>query len=163
MNNKGFIVSTILYTILIAFLLFLGVTLSIFASATKTAGAGTNDLVNSTKLSINYIVLPCNMTNWYDNKYNILAIVNSRYGEFYWPRDFGTSIDSGVIKGNNKKGNLEIKCSEDDLDDYNAIYHLESCNIDLDDYTDKSKKFYLYVVDTYSKSFAKTIYANNCK
>ena len=51
LNNKGFAVSTILYTLLIAFLLFLGATLAMFSSSNSIISNANNDLINGTKLS----------------------------------------------------------------------------------------------------------------
>lgn len=119
MNNKGFVVSTILYSILIAFLLFLAVTLSIFSSATATTGAGTRDLVNSEKLTIKRLVSSSN-----PNSDLYKAVITSKYGEFYWPKDFPS--------GENHNLEIVYKISEDD--EYESL-----------DGSDISGSFYLSV------------------
>ena len=113
MNNKGFIISTILFTILIAFLLFLAVTLTIFTSATATVGSGTDDLVNGTKLTIKQVDTS-EASPWYKPENNILAVITSKYGELYWPKDFGSEInDDYTISNDTIKGDLIITCSTD--------------------------------------------------
>lgn len=98
LNNKGFAVSTILYTILIAFLLFLGVTLSMFSSSNSIISNANNDLVNGTVFRA-VQVKDNNKDNnkedicgkdyaWYQMDNNILIKITSRYGVIYWPRDF---------------------------------------------------------------------------
>lgn len=92
-KNKGFVVSTILYSILIAFLIVLGVTLYIFSSATTMVGSATDDLVNATNLSITPIIV-----NDGENRRNdILAVITSKYGDYYWPKDFNMSVNEDSI------------------------------------------------------------------
>ena len=94
-KNKGFVVSTILYSILIAFLIVLGVTLYIFSSATTMVGSATDDLVNATNLSITPIIV-----NDGENRRNdILAVITSKYGDYYWPKDFNMSVNEDSISG----------------------------------------------------------------
>ena len=50
LNNKGVVVSTVLYTLLIAFLLFLGVTISMLATSADIIASSTKDLVNGEQL-----------------------------------------------------------------------------------------------------------------
>ena len=94
LNNKGFAVSTILYTILIAFLLFLGITLSMFSSSNSIISNANNDLVNGTvfravQVKDNNKEGICGQDYaWYQMDNNILIKITSRYGVIYWPRDF---------------------------------------------------------------------------
>lgn len=112
LNNKGLVVSSVLYTLLIAFLLFLGVTLAQFSSSTKLISNSTKDLVNSSELSGTQVVLDytdygknCGTDyKWYqrystdaNGNTNIagaleqsttIGRIYSRYGTTYWPRDF---------------------------------------------------------------------------
>lgn len=94
LNNKGFAVSTILYTILIAFLLFLGITLSMFSSSNSIISNANNDLVNGTvfravQVKDNKKKGICGQDYaWYQMDNNILIKITSRYGVIYWPRDF---------------------------------------------------------------------------
>lgn len=50
LNNKGFAVTSVLYTLLIAFLLFLGAALAQFSSSTKILSKANDDLTNNIKL-----------------------------------------------------------------------------------------------------------------
>ena len=84
MNNKGFAVSTVLYTLLIAFLMFLGAALAQFSSSSSLIGKANDDLINGTKLNATLVKG--------DN--SRLIKVNSRYGTFYWPTDFNAEIAS---------------------------------------------------------------------
>ena len=49
LNNKGFAVSSVLYTLLIAFLLFLGAALAQFSASSSLIGKANDDLVNGTQ------------------------------------------------------------------------------------------------------------------
>lgn len=101
MNNKGFAVSSVLYAILISFLLFLGVALAMFSSANNITLSANDDIVNGTGFSARRIVnnmldsnereiQSCdNNGNWM-NVSDRLIKINSRYGVVYWPKDFGT-------------------------------------------------------------------------
>ena len=109
-KNKGFVVSTILYSILIAFLIVLGVTLYIFSSATTMVGSATDDLVNATNLSITPIIV-----NDGENRRNdILAVITSKYGDYYWPKDFNMSVNEDSIS-EESSGYIQfvVKCSDD--------------------------------------------------
>lgn len=97
MNNKGFAVSSVLYAILISFLLFLGVALAMFSSANNITLSANDDIVNGTGFSARRIVddtdssqPSCNANNNWTVSDRLIKI-NSRYGVVYWPRDFGTS------------------------------------------------------------------------
>lgn len=89
LNNKGFAVSTVLYTLLIAFLLFLGATLAMFSSSNSLVSNANKDLINGTKfeaVQVKTSEVCVNGKNWYES--NIIVKVESRYGTKYWPRDF---------------------------------------------------------------------------
>ena len=122
LNNKGFAVSTILYTILIAFLLFLGVTLSMFSSSNSIISNANNDLVNGTvfravQVRNNYQdkdkCVPLKNIDknedeyyWYQMDNNILIKITSRYGVVYWPRDFINNEPEEFYKENLEKGTI---------------------------------------------------------
>ena len=143
LNNKGFAVSTILYTLLIAFLMFLGVTLAMFSSSINIIGNANNDLINNTAFKVVQVkdVSPgCGSSyQWYQkvDKTNSNTIVtsdtivriNSRYGTgtMYWPKDFpdgSLSVDGSnvVIKEGNPNGNIEVSYSDDSSDPSNGLY-----------------------------------------
>lgn len=142
MDNKGFAVSAVLYTILIAFLMFLTVLLAMFYSSTSLISNANKDLIDGTALKISQVkpvryftetdeqgnevkkelYCPGKQDNWdnkpqtiddtyWDNNWNvsdnnIIVRINSRYGTFYWPRDFdGENI--GINLDENKR---EMNC-----------------------------------------------------
>lgn len=108
LNNKGFAVSSVLYTLLIAFLLFLGAALAQFSASSSLIGKANEDLINGVKFSVVQIKPngACINTDtegkydWYlqyrdDNKNkndrvvsNTIIKIKSRYGMKYWPKDF---------------------------------------------------------------------------
>ncbi len=110
LNNKGFAVSTILYTLLVAFLLFLGVTLSTFSASIRTVGNANTDLIDGTELSAYLIENSNNSPNWYSS--NKLIKINSRYGTMYWPRDFNNYNVStgGILESINKDSRISASC-----------------------------------------------------
>lgn len=107
MNNKGFAVSSVLYAILISFLLFLGVALAMFSSANNITLSANDDIVNGTGFSARRIVddtssslTSCNNNGTWNSVSDRLIKINSRYGVVYWPKDF--KLDSGKYKYSNK-------------------------------------------------------------
>lgn len=114
LNNKGFAVSTVLYTLLIAFLLFLGGALAQFSSSNSLISNVNNDLINGTKFEAVQVKTKdaCeNGKQWYNS--NIIVKVRSRYGTFYWPKDFeGSKVDNGNINienGANSNGKIKVE------------------------------------------------------
>lgn len=136
LNNKGFAVSAVLYTTLIAFLLFLAVVLSMFSSSSDLVRNANTDLINGNKFEAKQVTLTSGFnggkTNcvstlntspvsnefyWYESP--VIVKINSRYGTYYWPKDFsgdspnngdslttgGTSSD-GKLKTSNSKWKL---------------------------------------------------------
>lgn len=124
LNNKGFAVSTVLYTLLIAFLMFLGAALAMFSSSSSLIGKSTDDLVNGNKLRAEQVKAPdvegkvCGYGRdyqWFQNTdgspFNTLVRINSKYGTMYWPKDFGIETSTGIITGvyhDNK--NIRVEC-----------------------------------------------------
>lgn len=99
LNNKGFAVSSILYTLLIAFLLFLGAALAQLSASSSLIGKANDDLINGVTLSIDEVV-----TN---NNLNVR--IKSRYGIKYWPKDFLPDIENSWMNGN-----LIVTCTDTD-------------------------------------------------
>ena len=112
LNNKEFAVTAVLYTLLIAFLMFLGAALAMFSSSTRIIGNANDDLINGANLSAVQVKQDnLNKDTWYQT--NTLVRINSRYGTMYWPRDFyDYDTTSGIIGGDNRvNNNLEVLCS----------------------------------------------------
>lgn len=95
-NNKGFAISSILYTLLIAFLLFLGVALAELSSSSSLVGKANDDLINGISLSVDEVQANGNPT----------IRVKSRYGIRYWTKDFECDEDNKTCKS----GNLVATC-----------------------------------------------------
>ncbi len=137
LNNKGFAVSTILYTILIAFLLFLGVTLAMFSTSINIIGNANNDLINNTAFKVVQVkdANPgCGSSyQWYQkvDKTNsdVIIKINSKYGSgtMYWPKDFP---NARVIDENNninpvagdQNGNIKVEFDNSSRNIDNGIY-----------------------------------------
>ena len=119
LNNKGFAVSAVLYTTLIAFLLFLAVVLSMFSSSSDLVRNANTDLINGNKFEAKQVRLtsawknsrnqtkkdcqPIAGTNVGTNYYYyyespIIVKINSRYGTYYWPKDFNITDKNDVSK-----------------------------------------------------------------
>lgn len=111
LNNKGFAVSSVLYTLLIAFLLFLGAALAQFSASSSLIGKANDDLVNGTSFEA-LQVKPngaCDSGKWFQDKSgnpsNTIVRIKSKYGTMYWPKDFETS-EHRQVKLNND-GNID--------------------------------------------------------
>ena len=137
MNNKGFAVSSVLYAILISFLLFLGVALAMFSSANNITLSANDDIVNGTGFSARRVVnnmldsnkneiQSCDNNGNWTNVSDRLIKINSRYGVVYWPKDFGTNgkmysnkiSASGALVNNYNINNYTIEFKN--YDDYNS-------------------------------------------
>ncbi len=106
LNNKGFAVSTVLYTLLIAFLMFLGVALAQFSSSSSFIAHANDDLINGTTFKVMQVKpaiegKTCGSDyQWYqtynssNEKVNSGTIVKitSKYGTIYWPKDFPKKV-----------------------------------------------------------------------
>lgn len=96
LNNKGFAISSILYTLLIAFLLFLGVALAQLSSSSSLIGKANDDLINGISLSVDEVKVNGKPT----------IRVKSRYGIRYWTKDFECDDGNKTCKS----GNLVATC-----------------------------------------------------
>ena len=118
LNNKGFAVSAVLYTTLIAFLLFLAVVLSMFSSSSDLVRNANTDLINGNKFEAKQVRLTSKWknssnqtkkdcqpiagtnvgTNYYYYESPVIVKINSRYGTYYWPKDFNITDKNDVSK-----------------------------------------------------------------
>lgn len=124
LNNKGFAVSSVLYTLLIAFLLFLGAALAQFSTSSSLIGKANDDIVNGNRFSAVQVKAPsvgdkvCGIDyQWFQNtdgsSFNTLVRINSKYGTMYWPKDFGLGINpsNGNIEGTyHSYKNIDVSC-----------------------------------------------------
>lgn len=104
MNNKGFAVSSVLYAILISFLLFLGVALAMFSSANNITLSANDDIVNGTGFSARRVAEDgvCNNSGDWSLLSDRLIKINSRYGVVYWPHDFKITGTGNEVCYDNK-------------------------------------------------------------
>ena len=130
LNNKGFAVSSVLYTLLIAFLMFLGALLAQFSSSINIIGKANNDIINETNFIAEQVRFAEDETHkcgehykWYQTYENnklknsgTIVRIKSKYGTMYWPKDFVAEnepnikievdnnqfIESGLLNGNIK-------------------------------------------------------------
>ena len=109
LNDKGFAVSTILYALLISFLLFLLVTLKQVSASTNLMNAANDDLVNGGSLFARQVINSTGVNadgenifscgNWFNQGgKDTLVKIYSRYGIKFWPRDFRLKDTNGKIK-----------------------------------------------------------------
>lgn len=101
LNNKGFAVSSALYTLLIAFLLFLGAALAQFTSSIGLLNKANEDLINGVDFKAQQRNPEGACTGdikWYEEDKdgnikvsNTIVLIKTRYGTKYWPKDFETS------------------------------------------------------------------------
>lgn len=98
LNNKGFAVSSALYTLLIAFLLFLGAALAQFTSSIGLLNKANEDLINGVDFKAQQRNPKGACTGgikWYQdesgNVSNTIVLIKTRYGTKYWPKDFKNS------------------------------------------------------------------------
>lgn len=92
MNNKGFAVSAVLYTLLIAFLLFLGAALAMFSSSNSIIGNANNDIVNGNGFSAKAFFLSPKKNETEEDTgtegKKLVVQIKSRYGIKLVPNDF---------------------------------------------------------------------------
>lgn len=140
MNNKGFAVSSILYTILICFLMFLGAAMAMFSASNGLVVAANDDIINGTRLKASRIVgtigtgdaakkdVMCAETKeeiisssgkmfeyfkWSITETapsSMLIKINSRYGSKFWPKDFSSTITK-KYDYNNDGADETVYCS----------------------------------------------------
>lgn len=140
LNNKGFAVSAVLYTTLIAFLLFLAVVLSMFSSSSDLVRNANTDLINGNKFEAKQVTLTsgfnggktnCVSTlktslesyefHWYDSP--VIVKINSRYGTYYWPKDFSSdNANDGVLSAGGTSSDGKLQTSKDDENNMKLIF-----------------------------------------
>ncbi len=119
LNNKGFAVSAILYTLLIAFLMFLAAALAMISSSTSLISKANDDIVNGTEFKAIQVkdsngTCVAVGTNggfyWYQKSdgsdSNTIVRITSRYGTYYWPKDFEGAIYSNSSETNSSDNKL---------------------------------------------------------
>ena len=156
LNNKGFAVSSVLYTLLIAFLLFLGAALAQFSASSSLIGKANDDLVNGSSFEAMQIKPngACKDGNeWYQDSdgktSNTIVRIKTRYGTKYWPKDF--EIKKEEVKDD---GNID-KCDYISYDGKIKTTVTPTKKL-IDDKIDANKEsiFYLRIIDEATKKEA---------
>ena len=156
LNNKGFAVSSVLYTLLIAFLLFLGAALAQFSASSSLIGKANDDLVNGSSFEAMQIKPngACKDGNeWYQDSdgktSNTIVRIKTRYGTKYWPKDF--EIKKEEVKDD---GNID-KCDYISYDGKIKTTVTPTKQL-IDDKIDANKEsiFYLRIIDEATKKEA---------
>jgi hypothetical protein len=156
LNNKGFAVSSVLYTLLIAFLLFLGAALAQFSASSSLIGKANDDLVNGSSFEAMQIKPngACKDGNeWYQDSdgktSNTIVRIKTRYGTKYWPKDF--EIKKEEVKDD---GNIdEVKYTSYDGKITTTVTPTKKLT-DAKKDANKESIFYLRIIDEATKKEA---------
>lgn len=134
LNNKGFAVTAVLYTLLIAFLMFLGAALAMFSSSSRIIGNANDDLINGSALRAYQVKSDCDNDGDIDsedeicwNTSNIIVKINSRYGTMYWPRDFCTN-NNGVLSCEDENSSVNGQVTAQCLSANSGTQSYTNCN-----------------------------------
>ena len=153
LNNKGFAVSAILYSLLLVFVLFAIVVISSFDSSIDIVGASNDDIVNGNTFVVYETLIKNHMRNervldndycqsegdtWYNTNCEKKIMIQTKNGTLYWPKDFCKEKAEGkcVKYGNvNEKEHLLINFTlgkKRDCDTSNEMYTThKNCAVDL--------------------------------
>lgn len=130
LNNKGFAVSAVLYTLLILFLVFLGVSLSMFSASNNLISYGNRDLVDGTNFEVNHV---CTGTEKVGNvttnviDYKMLIRIKSKYGTHYWPRDFVNYTDQAQTLSKDGKIKAVYEGTTDIYNENHQLVYFNNC------------------------------------
>lgn len=116
LNNKGFAVSTVLYTLLTAFLLFLGATLAMFSTSTSVVGNANTDLTDGSKLEAKQVKLKNDEKTCVPVSEPVSGVIpSSGDGNYYWYETGELTTDAAgdnvikdavILRINSKYGTL---------------------------------------------------------
>ena len=99
LNNKGFAVSAVLYTLLIAFLLFLGVTLAQFSASTNILNNANKDIINGTEFSVKQVKEERGEITFITYDVSGNEVINSPKDSLNNPMKY-TCVEAGTSRGN---------------------------------------------------------------
>ena len=113
LNNKGFAISSVLYLLLVSFLMFLAITLAQFSASSAVIGRANDDLVDGKDLKVDVVDITSmgyDSSNWFTCP-TLLRIKSAR-GTMYWPRDFGVTVDNaGNISNGKEYKKIQVNCA----------------------------------------------------
>lgn len=178
LNNKGFAVSSALYTLLIAFLLFLGAALAQFTSSIGLLNKANEDLINGVDFKAqqrnpNGACINDDIEGKYDwylqyrdnnkNKNervvsNTIIKIKSRYGTKYWPKDFKYKDDQdnynqAKLTENNDHNDATANAGE--YESYDGKIRVTVSNESVGEVGFKNSKFFILIEDTKTGLHAK--------
>lgn len=170
LNNKGFAVSSALYTLLIAFLLFLGAALAQFTSSIGLLNKANEDLINGVDFKAqqrnpNGACINTDIEGKYDwylqykddneNKNervvsNTIIKIKSRYGTKYWPKDFkykdnqGNYVQAELTPTNDHK---DATADDGEYESYDGKIKVKVSKESVGEVGFKNSKFFISIRD----------------
>lgn len=156
LNNKGFAVSSALYTLLIAFLLFLGAALAQFTSSIGLLNKANEDLINGVDFKAqqrNPNGACTGGIGWYQEKdedgnikaSNTIVLIKTRYGTKYWPKDFKYKDDQDNYVQANLNNDATANAGE--YESYDGKIKVKVSNESVGEVGFKNSKFFISIRD----------------
>lgn len=100
-SNKGFAVSTVLYALLIVFLMFTLVLIASYNASSDILSSATSDLTENNSFTVRQVKPAgnvCGENGWDWYKTNTILQVKAPQGTFYWPKDwYNYDSEKGLI------------------------------------------------------------------
>ncbi len=144
-NNKGFAVSAVLYSLLLVFALFTMVVLASFDSAVDIVGASNDDIVNGNTFVVyetlikdqikygqsqDYDICQYDDDTWYNVDCDKKITIQTSTGTVYWPKNFCKTRDENTgrckkYENENKKYHIKISFTigtKKACDKYQTLY-----------------------------------------
>ena len=128
LNKKGFVVSSVLYTLLIVFMMVLLLSLSSFSSTSALISVANESVIENNVIYMNILNT--------DSDEEIIKI-SSKFGTKYWPKDFSGDDYSESKDGNIKLSYYNDKSEEVDQNDIKvklktgtSNYYIDAISVD---------------------------------
>lgn len=160
LNNKGFAVSSALYTLLIAFLLFLGAALAQFTSSIGLLNKANEDLINGVDFKAqqrNPNGACTGDIKWYQEAKdgsikasNTIVLIKTRYGTKYWPKDFKYKDDQdnvGQAKLTENNDHNDATANAGEYTSYDGKIKVWVSNKSVEEVGFKNSKFFISIRD----------------
>ena len=165
LNNKGFAVSSALYTLLIAFLLFLGAALAQFTSSIGLLNNANEDLINGVDFKAqqrNPNGACTGGIGWYQEKdedgnikvSNTIVLIKTRYGTKYWPKDFKYKVDQDNYVQANLNNDATANDGEYESYDGKIIVNVKTDPENINNPGFNEAKFFISIKDVKTVTYA---------
>lgn len=165
LNNKGFAVSSALYTLLIAFLLFLGAALAQFTSSIGLLNKANEDLINGVDFKAqqrNPNGACTGGIGWYQEKdedgnikaSNTIVLIKTRYGTKYWPKDFKYKVDQDNYVQANLNNDATANDGEYESYDGKIIVNVKTDPENINNPGFNEAKFFISIKDVKTVTYA---------